>query len=230
MAVYLTIATQLRDEIRNHYSHGDMLPSEHQLAKRFNVNRHTLRRAVDELVHDGLVRRYQGLGNQVVGAPIDYALNHPSCFTHNLSKMGLLLDTEVLGCREEPLGEALASRLQLPADTGIVLIRTCRCIDEQPATLMRHHLFNVDIRQMVRFRSGSLHRFLQQSYGYRALRGTTRLRARMPTFDECSQLKIGRGIPVMEIHSRYYLQGSGSLMEYAISISRGDLFEYSVEP
>ncbi len=230
MAVYLTIATQLRDEIRSHYSHGDMLPSEHQLAKRFNVNRHTLRRAVDELVHDGLVRRYQGLGNQVVGAPIDYALNHPSCFTHNLSKMGLLLDTEVLSCREERLGKSLAGRLLLPAETGIVLIRTCRRIDDKPATLMRHHLFNVDIQQMGRFRSGSLHRFLKQTYGYQAIRATTRLRARMPSFDECHQLKIGRGIPVMEIHSRYHLKESGALMEYAISISRGDLFEYSVEP
>jgi len=230
MAVYLTIATQLRDEIRSQYRHGDLLPPEHQLAKRFNVNRHTLRRAVDELVHDGLVRRFQGVGNQVVSTPIDYALDHPSCFTHNLSKMGLPLETEVLGCRQDRLGEALAERLRLPAQTPVVVIRTCRCIDDKPSTLIRHHLFNVDLRQMRRFSSGSLHRFLEQTHGFQANRGTTRLRTRMPTFDECRQLAIGRGIPVMEIHSRYHLKQSGALMEYAISISRGDLFEYSVEP
>lgn len=230
MAIYLTIATQLRDEIRSRYAHGDLLPPEHQLAKRFNVNRHTLRRAVDELVHDGLVRRFQGLGNQVVGRPIDYALDNPSCFTHNLSKMGLPLETEVLGCHEGRLDTLLAERLGLPAQTPMLVIRTCRCIDDKPSTLIRHHLFNVEPERMRGFRSGSLHQFLERHYGYRAERGTTRLRARMPTFDECGQLKIGRGIPVMEIHSRYHLKTDGSLMEYAISISRGDLFEYSVEP
>lgn len=230
MAVYLTIATQLRDEIHTQYTAGDLLPSEHQLAKRFNVNRHTVRRAVDELVQDGLIRRFQGLGNQIIRTPIDYALDNPSCFTYNLSKKGLPLDTVVLGCKTEILNPLLAEKLGLAIDTSVVVIKTCRCIDSKPSTLIRHHLFNVELEQMQQFASGSLHQFLHKQYGYEATRGITRLRARMPTFDECHQLALGRGIPVMEIHSRYYLKQTKNLMEYAISISRSDIFEYSVEP
>ncbi|SIS52840.1 GntR family transcriptional regulator [Neptunomonas antarctica] len=230
MAVYLKIATQLRNEIRDQYESGDLLPPEKQLAARFNVHRHTLRRAVDELVQDGLIKRFQGLGNQVVRAPIDYSLHSNSCFTYNLSKIGFSLETQVLGCYEETLNLELANRLKCSAKAPVVIVKTCRYIDTQPATLIKHHLFNVDLGTLGQYTSGSLHQFLRDHYQFDAERGNTKLRARMPTFDECQQLGIGRGIPVMEIHSQYTLKRTEQLMEYSISISRSDIFEYSVEP
>lgn len=229
-AIYLGIATQLREEIRTKYESGALLPSESRLAERFNVNRHTVRRAIDELVHDGLIRRHQGLGNLVIEAPISYALNNPSCFTYNLSKVGLPLETRVLDCRSERLSSALAEHLGLPVDSPMVVVETARSIDRKPATLIKHHLFNVPLEHLESYSQGSLHQFLREHFQFDANRGTTVLRTRMPSFQECQKLAIGRGIPVMEIHSRYNLKTNGMLMEYSISISRGDLFEYSVEP
>lgn len=239
MAIYMTIATQLREEVRQQYESGDLLPSEKKLAERFGVNRHTIRRAVDELVQDGLIKRFQGLGNQVTQPAIDYALDNQSCFTYNLSKKGVSLETKVHSCTEGWLPQELALRLQLGDNTPIVLLKTCRSLNEKPVTLIRHHLFNVEKAVMCQYQTGSLHSFLQDHYQYHAKRGTTRLKARMPTFEECQQLEIGRGVPVMEIHSKYYLVKPGTdepissdkpLMEYSISVSRSDIFEYSVEP
>ncbi|MBJ7554099.1 phosphonate metabolism transcriptional regulator PhnF [Marinomonas spartinae] len=230
MAIYLDIAQQLKNEIHHQYESGDLLPAEQKLASRFNVNRHTVRRAIDELVQDGLVKRFQGLGNQVTRPAIDYSLNNQSCFTYNLSKAGLTLDTQVLECCEYKLPQELALRLKLSTKQEVLLIKTCRSINKQATTLIKHHLFGVDKEIMSQYQSGSLHGFLKTHYHFHATRGTTRLKARMPTFDECQQLQIGRGVPVMEIHSQYYLIESGKLMEYSISISRSDIFEYSVEP
>ncbi|MBB7044280.1 GntR family transcriptional regulator [Escherichia coli] len=42
---YQEIAAKLEQELRQHYRCGDYLPAEQQLAARFEVNRHTLRRA-----------------------------------------------------------------------------------------------------------------------------------------------------------------------------------------
>ena len=50
------LAAVLRDELQR-MSPGDYLPGEVQLAARFAVNRHTLRRAVDELVLEGRLLR-----------------------------------------------------------------------------------------------------------------------------------------------------------------------------
>ena len=60
--LYQAIAAQLEEELRNRYRCGEYLPSEKQLAANYAVNRHTLRRAVDELVDKGLVQRRQGVG------------------------------------------------------------------------------------------------------------------------------------------------------------------------
>ena len=50
---------------RGRYKPGDVIPSERDLAKEFNVNRATASRALKELEADGFVERKQGLGTYV---------------------------------------------------------------------------------------------------------------------------------------------------------------------
>lgn len=66
---YQEIAAKLEQELRQHYRCGDYLPAEQQLAARFEVNRHTLRRAIDQLVEKGWVQRRQGVGVLVLMRP-----------------------------------------------------------------------------------------------------------------------------------------------------------------
>lgn len=230
MTIYRKIATQLRDEIVTRYSEGDLLPPEKQLADRFGVNRHTVRRAIDELVQDGLVRRYQGLGNRVVQTPIDYALHDRAAFSYNLNRIGLNLETEVIDCKSQTLPLALCQRLFLPEATPCVLLTTRRFIETDPASLIRHYLIGVDEGSLRHFSGGSLHHHLRQHHQLELRRGTTRLHARMPTLSECEKLDISRGVPVMEIHTQNYQIGTDRVVEYSIALSRSDLFEYRVEP
>jgi len=230
MAIYQKIASQLREEIDNDYNTGDLLLPEKQYADRFNVNRHTVRRAIDELVQDGLVRRYQGIGNRVVKEPIDYALHDKAAFSYNLSQSGLSLETEVIECCADTLPAALINKLSQPISPQIVKLTTRRFIENDPVCLIHHYLFNVSQESLSHFQSGSLHQFLREHHQLSLRRGCTRLRARMPSLEECQQLGIGRGIPVMEVHTQNFLNGSTQLVEYSVALSRSDLFEYSVEP
>ncbi len=72
---YQQIAAQLEQELRTQYRCGDYLPSEQQLAERYQVNRHTLRRAVDQLVERGWLQRRHGVGILVLMRPYDYPLH-----------------------------------------------------------------------------------------------------------------------------------------------------------
>ena len=81
---YQEIAAKLEQELRQHYRCGDYLPAEQQLAARFEVNRHTLRRAIDQLVEKGWVQRRQGVGVLVLMRPFDYPLNAQARFSQNL--------------------------------------------------------------------------------------------------------------------------------------------------
>jgi len=63
----MTAAT-LRHEIENQvYPANTLLPSEHQLATHFNINRLTLRRALNQLESEGIIIRRQGIGTFVAG-------------------------------------------------------------------------------------------------------------------------------------------------------------------
>ena len=85
---YQEIAALLEQDLRQHYQCGDYLPAEHQLAERYEVNRHTLRRAIDELVVRGWVQRRQGVGVLVLIRPFDYPLHSQARFSQNLLEQG----------------------------------------------------------------------------------------------------------------------------------------------
>ena len=59
----------------------DRLPAEAELAPRFGVNRHTVRRALEELSRDGLVRVEQGRGTFVAEDVLDYTVGARTRFS-----------------------------------------------------------------------------------------------------------------------------------------------------
>ena len=66
VVLWQQLADQLADEIVKHdLPGGARLPPEPELAAQFNVNRHTVRRAVAALAEIGLVRVEQGRGTFV---------------------------------------------------------------------------------------------------------------------------------------------------------------------
>lgn len=76
---YQEIAAKLEQELRQHYRCGDYLPAEQQLAARFEVNRHTLRRAIDQLVEKGWVQR-RGRRRAGADAPVRLPAQRPGAF------------------------------------------------------------------------------------------------------------------------------------------------------
>ena len=88
---YRTLATQIRDAIRNgEYADGRQLPTEEQLAATYSVSRQTVRRAMQDLVSEGIIYRVAGRGTYPV-AEQDRYVNH---FGSVEELMALSLDTE----------------------------------------------------------------------------------------------------------------------------------------
>ena len=85
MALWRQIATELEDEIRERrLLSGTRLPTEMELAQRFGVNRHTVRRAVASLEDAGLVRAERGRGTFVQTDVLDYRLDRQTRFSENI--------------------------------------------------------------------------------------------------------------------------------------------------
>lgn len=68
---YQEIEQDIRNKIQNNiYQVGETIPKELDLAKEYNVSRPTIRKAITNLVNDGLVIRKKKLGTRVVSKKI----------------------------------------------------------------------------------------------------------------------------------------------------------------
>src|SRR3990170_3421087 len=85
VAVWRQIAHRLESDLRaGGVEAGARLPTEAELAARFTVNRHTVRRAIADLAARGLVRVEQGRGTFLQDLVIDYPLRRRTSFSANL--------------------------------------------------------------------------------------------------------------------------------------------------
>ena len=76
---YRNLAAQIRTAIRNgEYADGRQLPTEEQLAASYSVSRQTVRRAMQDLVSEGIIYRVAGrvptrsprkTGTSIISAP-----------------------------------------------------------------------------------------------------------------------------------------------------------------
>jgi GntR family transcriptional regulator len=121
---YRTLAAQIRNAIRHgEYADGRQLPTEEQLAASYSVSRQTVRRAMQDLVSEGIIYRVAGRGTYPV-AEEDRYVNH---FGSVEELMALSLDTEceVVSPLQRRVDVETASRLRLPADeiVTVALVR-----------------------------------------------------------------------------------------------------------
>src|ERR1700742_3844965 len=138
--LYRQICNAIADELRRQYRPGQQLPSEPLLAERFSVNRHTLRRAVDELVDAGLVERRRGLGVFVLDGVLSYGIHKGSRFTDAVAAIGSTAESIVLARQIIPARNGVAQRLGLAEGAMVGWVETLRKINDVPFSVISHFL------------------------------------------------------------------------------------------
>ncbi|MGJ7456646.1 phosphonate metabolism transcriptional regulator PhnF [Halomonas sp. RA08-2] len=229
LPIYRQLADTLSDQVRNEFAAGDLLPSESELAVRFGVNRHTVRRALDELVTAGLVTRHQGRGTQVVDRRLDYRLSAGSKVTHNLAELGMATDTRCLTqCLDTPPA-AIAQRFALP-DRGVLMrVDTLRYVEGAPLVWICHWFDSQRVPSWLeRYRGGSTRAFLDQHYGLRLRRRQARIEAGSATAADARWLQCALNAPLLQIISDN-IDSTGALVEVSVSRARADSLSYHID-
>lgn len=223
--LYRELAAVLRTELQ-HMRPGDYLPGEMQLAARFSVNRHTLRRAVDELVLEGRLLRRQGKGTQVLARPLIYPMDAASAYSQSLSALGHRVEARLIE-RSRRAGSAEECRhLQLGEGSELIELATLRLLDGQPMSLIRHRFCASLAPLLGDYRGGSLRQYL----GERDLplaRTFSLIGARLPSREEAGLLLMPRYAPLLSVLTLSRDPG-GRAVELAQSSSRADRFQYQV--
>lgn len=178
---------------------GERLPTESELSARFAVNRHTLRRAMEHLESQGLVRVEQGRGSFVAEDVLDYPLGPRTRFSEIIQRQGREPQGRLLRLAEIAAEPRIAELLELRKGARVVLAERLAMADGRPVALGAHHFPAARFGRIAALlrQDPSITRALAACgvADYRRL--VTRITARMPMPEEAEALQQSRARPVL---------------------------------
>jgi GntR family phosphonate transport system transcriptional regulator len=218
IALWRQIVGRLRSDIESgSLKPGSRLPTEAELSAQFGVNRHTVRRALEELSRDGLVRVEQGRGSFVAEDVLDYNVEPRTRFSewirkHNKEPSGIVREL-----REISADPRVAAALDVRVGSRVVVLERLGFADERPVSLARHYFPAVRLKGML----AALQATPRITDALRSvgvadyLRQQTRVTARLPTQSEAELLRMARNRPVL-IAENINVDHAGTIIEFAI--------------
>jgi GntR family phosphonate transport system transcriptional regulator len=219
VALWRQIATRLQHDIgAGTYPPGGRLPTEAELSARFRVNRHTVRRALEELSRGGLVRVEQGRGSFVAEDVLEYAVEARTRFSewirrHNMEPSGRLLQL-----KETAANSHIATGLGIRSGSRVVLLERLGFADDRPVSLSQHYFPTARLRGILdALRTSPTITEALKSVGVTDyLRQVTRVTARLPNAEEAELLRMPRNRPLL-VTENVNVDRAGTVVEFGLS-------------
>lgn len=203
------------------------MPSERELVARYGIARMTARKALDQLVSEGVLYRVHGKGT-FVAAPKLPSLLVLSSFTEDMRSRGLRAGARVLSFEEVAAGAAAGWALGLPAEARVYRLRRLRTADGVPMALETSRI-PCDIAPglaVYDLTDSSLYEILATEYGICLDGGEQSLEAALAGPEEVELLGMTPGAPVLAL-TRTATTGLRPV-EYVTSTYRGDRYRFRV--
>ncbi len=230
MPIYRQLMVDMQQLIYERYCIGDFLMPELQLAEKYQVNRHTVRHALDELVKLGIITRKAGKGTMIISSPIHYPIDGKTRFTSRLEELGYDTSSELLYKQIETVSEEMKDRLLLASDEKVIHFCTVRSVAETPVCMIDHYVSASRFpKVMMRYRNGSLQQFMEKYYQLTFERKVSLISALKTTPNLMQALNISSEIPVLCIKTlNCNANNAEDPVEYSISYNRSDCMQLHI--
>jgi GntR family transcriptional regulator len=198
---------------------GEPIPSEFELAARFQVSQGTVRKAIDELAAEHLLVRRQGKGTFV-------ATHHEPRAQYRFLRIvpdeGEVVPAQsrFLDCRRQRATADIARSLDLKTGDAVVFIRRLLMFDGTPIVLDDIWLPGATFKGLTADRlaeyHGPLYGLFETEFGTRMIRAEERLRAVAADATEAELLRVEPGAPLLLVERVSYTYG-----ERPVEVRRG---------
>jgi GntR family phosphonate transport system transcriptional regulator len=202
---------------------GGRLPTEAQLAARFGVNRHTVRRAMEALSRDGLVRVERGRGAFVTEDVLAYTVEPRTRFSEivrrqNKEPSGRVLRLEELTLQRSPADRQIAAALGLRVGSHVVLVERLGLADDRPVSLASHYFPAARLPGVIEALRATdrITEALRHVGVADYLRQSTRVTARLPGAAEAELLRLPRNRPLL-VCENINVDPAGRVIEFGIA-------------
>ena len=179
---------------------GAPAPSERELVQRFGVARMTVRQAMDALVSEGLLERIPGRGT-FVAQPRSHAAPLQS-FTEEMTRRGMLAESQTLIARREKAGPGVARALGITEGDAVIHWKRLRRADGVPMCVEDAYLSEV---LLPGFLQSGMPTSLYDALAARGLRPSwaeDSVTADLVRPDEAVLLETPEGSPVLRVSRR----------------------------
>ncbi|HYO53051.1 GntR family transcriptional regulator [Archangium sp.] len=230
LPLYLQLARHLKNQIvSGRLLHRDALPGERELAERFGVSRVTVRKALKELLDEGLLEQRQGAGTFVrrnQGPFVEQRLSTLTSFSEDMGSRGLSAGSRWLQRVVAVATPEEALALGLSPGATVSRLQRLRMANDAPMALELAVIptrFLPDPYEV----EGSLYGTLRRR-GFTPYRALQRLAAVRLSAEQAEQLGLPEGAAALYIERRSMLE-DGTPLEFVRSQYRGDAYDFIVE-
>ncbi|PSL46889.1 GntR family transcriptional regulator [Salsuginibacillus halophilus] len=229
-ALYLQVKDVLIENIQQgDWEENELIPTEQELIKTFDVSRTTIRQAINILVQEGMLEKRQGHGTVVKPKKLIGSLGRLKGFAEEVVEKGktprskllraefkydLYYEKDALNTGEdEPI--LLLERIRFADDTPVALERTC-WPQEVGEVLMAHDLNEARYYELL------------EDANILLKNASEKIRAINATIDEADALGIRPGEALLEM-TRLSFGMNGAPIEFTKTKYRSDQYHYDIE-
>ncbi len=220
------------DLVRGRYPMGQALPAEKDLSKEFDVSIGTLRKAVDELVAEGIVVRRQGRGTYVAEHDIKRLLYYFFHVVKHDADKKTNPRVELVSLTSATANKEEASKLAIKEGAAVWRLVNClyledKCVMIDQITLDKKRFQKLNRADYIN-REGSIYQLYQMKYGQTVVRSSERLRAGLVSKQHAEWLGMKPNSPALVIR-RVALGIQDDPIEWRVSTLNTDQHEYFSE-
>jgi GntR family transcriptional regulator len=206
-AAFSPLYRQIKDLLvqaldRGDWKPGEAIPSETELALRFQVSQGTVRKAVDELAAENLLIRRQGKGTFV-------STHHEARVRFRFLRLApnqgeaQPAESQILDCKRVRASVEIARALELKPGDPVVAIRRLLSFASVPTVVDDIYLPGVLFKgltaDLLSGYVGPLYGFLETEFGINMVRAEEKLRAVSADQDMSALLRIPKDTPMLKV-------------------------------
>lgn len=233
---YVPLYQQLKEIIirkieRSEWKPDEKIYSENQLFEMYDVSRNTAKKAIEDLVQEGVLYRIQGKGTFVSRPKIEHSLSGFYSFSQVLKEKGLNPKDILLDVTVERASRKVADALKLEEGEEVVLLKRLRCADDEPIILETSYMPKSKVSQheaLNQVGDIALYDILRNEFNIIVMSAKETFEPILIRHGEKEHLEVEVGSPALLLERIAYDQ-TKTPIEYCKSIVRGDRCKFYTE-